>query len=174
MMTGRDDYADELLSATWTAKSRPRNASRSRSGWRGAPSYASRLEALRALQEALRALPRYRLAPEVEERILREIERLAAESARPAAAEDIEAELLSAYVDGEVSPAERELIAQRLAGNAAYASRLQALRALQEALRDLPRYRLSPAVQERILGEIERLAAEVGAPRRLRKSSRSC
>jgi len=59
-------------------------------------------------------------------------------------------ELLSAYLDGELSSEERERIAQQLARSAEYTSRLQALQALQEALRHLPRYRLAPAAKERI------------------------
>lgn len=160
MMTGRDDYADELLSAYLDGEVSFEEREQIVQRLARSAEYASRLEALRALQEALRALPRYHLAPEVETRIAREIARLAASSARPMTTEELEAELLSAYVDGEVSPEERQQVAQRLASSPAYASRLDALRALHQALLDLPRYRLSSAVEQRILRDIERLAAE--------------
>lgn len=164
MMTGWDDYADELLSAYLDGETSSEECVRVAQQLARSAEYTSRLEALRALQEALRHLPRYRLAAAVEARIQREIERLAASSARSASPQEIEAELLSAYLDGEVSPEERARIAQRLASDPACASHLEALQALQEALRDLPRYRLATAVEERILREIERLAVESPRP----------
>ncbi len=164
MMTGQDEYADELLSAYLDGEVSSEEREQIAERLARSAEYASRLEALQELQEALRDLPRYRLSPEVQERMLREIKRLAAEAAHRALPQEIEAELLSAYVDGEVSSEEREQIAQRLANSAEYASRLETLQALQEALRDLPRYRLSPEVEQRILREIERLAAEATHP----------
>lgn len=76
--------------------------------------------------------------------------------------DDFANELLSAYLDGEVSSEERQQIAQRLAGNAEYRSELETLKALQAALQTLPRYRLPAAVHQRIMREIKRLAAERG------------
>jgi len=164
MMTGQDDYADELLSAYLDGEVSCEEREQIVQRLARSAEHTSRLEALQELQEALRDLPQYRLSPEVEQRILREIERLAAEAVHSALPQEIEAELLSAYVDGEVSPEEREQIAQRLATSSAYANRLEALRALQEALRDLPRFRLSREVEQRILREIERLAANSAHP----------
>ncbi len=160
MMTRWDDYADELLSAyldgevsfeerEQIAQQLARNAE-----------YASRLEMLRGLDVALRGLPRYRLRPEIQERILRQIGREAIERADHSGAQEIEGELLSAYVDGEVSAEERRQIAQLLATSADYAGRLEALQALQQALRDLPRYRLRPEIHERIRRKIQQLAAD--------------
>lgn len=164
MMTRQDDYADELLSAYLDGEVSSEEREQIVRRLARSAEYASRLEALQELQEAVRDLPQYRLSPEVAERILREIERLAAEAAHSALPQEIEAELLSAYVDGEASPEEREQIAQRLATSAACTNRLEALQTLHEALRDLPRYRLSPEVEQRILREIERLAASSAHP----------
>ena len=52
--------------------------------------------------------------------------------------DDFTDELLSAYLDGEVSSEEREQIAQRLARSAACAIRLEALQKLQEAENQIP------------------------------------
>ena len=124
MMTRQDDYADELLSAYLDGEVSYEEREQIVRRLARSAEYASRLEALQELQEAVRDLPQYRLSPEVAERIVREIERLAVEAAHSALPQEIEAELLSAYVDGEVSPEEREQIAQRLANSAECASRM--------------------------------------------------
>ena len=74
--------------------------------------------------------------------------------------DDFANELLSAYLDGELSSDQREQVAHRLAADAEYRSELEALQALQAALQELPRFRLAPEANDRIMQDIRRLAAE--------------
>ncbi len=159
-MIGQDDYADELLSAYLDGELSSEEAEQLAQRLARNAEYASRLEALRELQDALRDLPRYRLSPEIGRRIGQEIERLAAGSAREASEEEIEAELLSAYVDGEVSEEERRQVEHALAGSPTCRSQVEELRGLDAQLRSLPDYHLDGDFADRVLRRIGQTAAE--------------
>ena len=101
------------------------------------PAYASRLDALRELQEALHDLPRYPLPPKLGTRIMRKIACLVVDRSAGGAFPNVDSELLSAYLDGEVleeerQPAEQASAEQALADNAAARSRLESLHLMND------------------------------------------
>ncbi len=155
MMTGRDDDAEELLSAFLDGELSSEERERIAQQLARSAEYTSRLEALQALQEALRHLPRYRLAPAAKERIQREIERLAGRSPDSAEPQEIEAELLSAYLDGEVAEQERQWVERRLAASAPCRTQLEELRTLDAQLRSLSGFHLDDGFADRVLRRIE-------------------
>jgi len=67
-------------------------------------------------------------------------------------------ELLSAYLDGEVSAEERKEVERLLAESAEHRRMLDGLRRLDDHLRLLPEYRLDDRVSRRIYDEVERLS----------------
>jgi len=72
-------------------------------------------------------------------------------------------ELLSAYLDGELSSEERHEVERQLEGNDELRQLLGQFRQLSDDLQLLPRYHLDEPVYERIVGEIERLSQAVAA-----------
>jgi hypothetical protein len=76
----------------------------------------------------------------------------------------IEPELLSAYLDGELDPAQRRRIEQALADMPKLAQELQGLRALRQALRELPRQQAPSELAGRVLRRAERLHLVKGLP----------
>lgn len=67
-------------------------------------------------------------------------------------------EMLSAYLDGELSSEERHEVERKLAESSELRQLLGQLRQLSDDLRLLPRYRLGEPVYDRILSEIEQLS----------------
>jgi anti-sigma factor RsiW len=161
-MTGRDDFTDELLSAYLDGEVSSKEREQIAQRLAGSAEYRSELEALRALQAALQDLPRYRLPAEVHQRIMREIERLAAEevvsSPQSPAFDD---ELLSAYFDDEVSDEERQVAEQALASNARCRSRLAQLGELDADLRQLTEFHLGDDFAAQVRQRIETEVASV-------------
>ena len=70
-------------------------------------------------------------------------------------ADNFNAELLSAYLDGEVTDAERALVEERLASDPAAAELLQELRAASDAVRGLPRERVDGDFVGGVLAALE-------------------
>jgi len=162
IMNGRDDFSDELLSAYLDGEVSSEEREQIAQRLAGSAEYRSELEMLRALQAALQDLPRYRLPAEVHQRIMREIQRLAAEEAVPSRQSPIfDDELLSAYFDGEVSDDERKVAEQALASNARCRSRLALLRELDADLSQLVAFRLGDDFVARVQRRIEAEAASV-------------
>jgi len=67
-------------------------------------------------------------------------------------------DLISAYVDGELSPAETAEVEKLLADSAEARQLLEEFRALGASLRALPKLQLGPDFQERVLRQAERAA----------------
>jgi anti-sigma factor RsiW len=65
-------------------------------------------------------------------------------------------ELLSAYLDGEVTAGERELVERALREIPAVRQSLEELRRLQDGVRSLPRYHLEPDFCQGVLRQAER------------------
>jgi anti-sigma factor RsiW len=118
MMTGRDEFANELLSAYLDGEVSSDERQQIEQQLAGSAEYRSELAALRALQSMLRELPRYRLPPEVGERTTGEIRRIAAGDAIVPPSFSLDPELLSAYCDGEVSEGERQVVERALTESA--------------------------------------------------------
>jgi anti-sigma factor RsiW len=162
-MTGRDDFADELLSAYLDGEVSSEERAQIAQRLAGSAEYRNELETLKALQAALRDLPRYRLPAEVHQRIVREIQRLTAEKALTSEPSDFGDELLSAYFDGEVSDDERQMAEHALASSPRCRSWCDHLRELDADLRLLPTFRLGDGFAARVRQRIE--AESASAPR---------
>jgi len=67
--------------------------------------------------------------------------------------------LLSAYLDGQLAPAERQEIVERLATDAQLREQLAQLESLRKSLAALPTYPPSPDLRERILARVRELSA---------------
>jgi len=159
IMTGRNDF-DELLSAYLDGEVSSDERRQIAQRLAGNAEYRSELETLKALQSVLRELPRYRVAPEVHERVMRDIQRLAPQRGIVPTPAALDPELLSAYFDGEVSDGEREMVERALAEDAAYRDQFQELRQLDAALRQLPVYALGHGFAERVA---QRIAVEAAS-----------
>lgn len=161
IMTGRDDFADELLSAYLDGEVSSEEREQIAQRLAGSAEYRSELEALRALQTVLQDLPRYRLPAEVHQRIMRKIQRLAAEEVISPQPSVFDGELLSAYFDGEVSDEERQVAEHALASSARCRSRLDQLGELDADLRQLAAFRLGDDFAARVQRRIEVETASV-------------
>ena len=164
-MTGRDDFANELLSAYLDGEVSSEERQQIAQQLAGSAEYRSELETLKALQAALQTLPRYRLPAAVHQRIMREIERLAAERTAASNPPGDEGELLSAYFDGEVFGQERQLAEHALASSPRCRSQLDQLRELDADLRLLSRFRLGDDFAARVQRQIEKQAVSTPRPR---------
>lgn len=88
-----------------------------------------------------------------------------------------DSELLSLYLDGELSPAETAEVERLLAEDPAARQLLQELRALSAAIRDLPTYQLDEDLSQQVLREAEwrvltERSGEPAAPNRWQKLRR--
>ncbi len=70
--------------------------------------------------------------------------------------EPVNEELLSAYLDDEVTPDERALVEQQLGQSAAWRQCLEEMRSLRASIRALPRFKLNRNLDARVLAEAER------------------
>jgi anti-sigma factor RsiW len=154
-MTGRDDFTYELLSAYLDGEVSSEEREQIAQKLAGSAEYRSELETLQALQAALQDLPRYRLPAEVHRRIMRDIQRLAAEEVLSPGPLVFEGELLSAYFDGEVSGDERRVAEHALASSPRCRRRLDHLRELDADLHLLPTFRLGDDFTARVRQQIE-------------------
>jgi anti-sigma factor RsiW len=156
-MTGRDDFADELLSAYLDGEVSSQEREQIAQRLATDAEYRSELESLQALQAALQDLPRFRLAPEVHDRIMRDVMWLVAEEIHSEQPSHFEGELLSAYFDGEVTDEERQVVEHALAASSRCRRRLDQLRELDAALHLLPTFHLGDDFADRVR---QRIAAE--------------
>ncbi len=161
MKTERDEISDELLSAYLDGE--VSSDERQQVAHRLAASDEDRrkLAALEALRAELRNLPRVRLAAEVHERILRAVERVAAERAAPQDEDrlpvlGVDPEVLSAYYDGETTDDERRAVDQARAEDAGCGRALDQIRQLDVALRQLSVFALDDGFADRVRQRIER------------------
>ena len=166
MMIGRDDFLNELLSAYVDDEVSSDEREQIAQRLAGSAEDRNRLETLRALQQALRELPRYRLATEVHERIMREIQSLTAADADVPQSLAIEPELLSAYFDGEVTDSERQHVERVLAEDTECRERLDELHQLDATLRQLSSFSLGDGFVERVKQQIaaDAVLADGAAP----------
>ena len=164
MMTGQDEYANELLSAYLDGEVSSEEREQIAQRLAGSAEYRNELEALKALQAALQDLPRYRLPAEVHQRIMRDIQRLAAEEVICPEPSVFEGELLSAYFDGEVSDEERQMAEHALASSPRCRRRLDDLRELDADLRLLSTFRLGDDFAARVRQRIEAESASAPSP----------
>src|SRR6266550_3300798 len=73
-------------------------------------------------------------------------------------------ELLSAYLDGEVTDQERELVERALRESQVAGQSLEEMRRLQADLRGLPRLRLEPDFCDHVLRQAQRTMLLGGGP----------
>jgi anti-sigma factor RsiW len=110
------------------------------------------LDELRDLHTQLQQLPRCQLGDEFVERVLQEAQRRSLATAAPTAEPEAEfsEELLSAYLDDEASPAQRQQVETWLAANPEHQQQLDELQALHASLQRLPTYRLDDGFADRV------------------------
>ncbi|QDT76144.1 anti-sigma factor family protein [Lacipirellula limnantheis] len=77
--------------------------------------------------------------------------------------DDFDDELLSAYVDGELTAAERALVEERLRSDPMAAALVDELRSLSSAIKSLPRETLSRDLRVGVLAEVEQAQADSDA-----------
>lgn len=111
---------------------------------------------LRQLSDDLQRLPRYHLATPVYDRILSEIERLAQDSVTEDEPPPFSDELISAYLDGELSDAERACVEGQLEESTEHRQLLGELRDLRDTLNTLPVYQLDDGFADRVVRRAER------------------
>lgn len=106
------------------------------------------LEELRAIQAEVQGLPSLHLDAGFADRVL--------------AAIDLQRydELLSGFVDGELSAADREYVQRWLARDPVARQTFEEFRELHERLRSLPKYRLDADFADRVIARIEQQLAE--------------
>ena len=75
--------------------------------------------------------------------------------------DDFDDELLSAYVDGELTAAERALVENRLRSDAAAAALVEELRSLSSTIKSLPRETLPRDLRPGVLAEVEQARADL-------------
>lgn len=78
-------------------------------------------------------------------------------------------ERLSAYLDGQLPPAEREEVEALLRQRPELAQVLTQVRQLGEGIRQLPPERLGPKFADRVLAAVDRTETATSTPRRLRR-----
>jgi hypothetical protein len=69
-------------------------------------------------------------------------------------------ELLSAYLDGELTPTERADVERKLAGDGALRRRLEGLRAVQQAVQSLPKFKLEDDFHEQVIARARQVRDE--------------
>jgi anti-sigma factor RsiW len=124
--------------------------------------------ALQTLRHELQHLPRYRLGPHVTQQIIARVDQLGLASDSLGAGssatshddiEEFDAELLSAYLDGELSNDERLRVERRLRASPVFRGELEQLEILDRSLRSLPEVRLDGGFADRVLRRIEQQQA---------------
>jgi hypothetical protein len=75
--------------------------------------------------------------------------------------DDFDEELLSAYVDGELTAAERALVEERLRSDPTAAALVEELRTLSSAIKSLPRETLGRDLRAGVLAEVEQARADL-------------
>lgn len=75
--------------------------------------------------------------------------------------DDFDDELLSAYVDGELTAAERALVEERLRSEPAAAALVEELRVLSSTIKSLPRQTLGRDLRAGVLAEVEQVRADL-------------
>lgn len=75
--------------------------------------------------------------------------------------DDFDDELLSAYVDGELTAAERALVEERLRSDPTAAALVDELRSLSSAIKSLPRETLGRDLRAGVLAEVEQARADL-------------
>jgi anti-sigma factor RsiW len=124
------------------------------------PGMLEKCQALTALGDHLRMLKRYRLSEEAASRLSSAVEaaRVDCEWQRPGAPD--EAELISAYVDGELTGSEREAVQSGLERDEPLRRLFDRLAALQRRLAHLPVYRLDDGFAARVMRQIKSLSSD--------------
>jgi anti-sigma factor RsiW len=75
--------------------------------------------------------------------------------------DDFDDELLSAYVDGELTASERALVEERIKSDAGAAALVEEMRSLSSAIKSLPRETLGRDLRAGVLAEVEQARADL-------------
>ena len=75
-------------------------------------------------------------------------------------------ELISAYLDGELSPSERAAVERRVKRHPEDARLLKELRQLHQDLENVPRYKLDAEFSQRVINAAGQIAPASRSPRR--------
>jgi anti-sigma factor RsiW len=147
-MNQLDAFSEELLSAYLDDELSSEERQRVEQLLDEQPQLQQRLAELRALGGQLQNLPRYALGKDAAARILQAV----AQAPTPADSD----ELLSGYLDGQLSPEESQEVERRLADDPQQRQTYAGLRRLRDSFRALPKYRLDDGFAERVLRQAER------------------
>jgi anti-sigma factor RsiW len=122
------------------------------------PEIRGRYQALCALSDRLRGLDRYRLSDEAAQRVSAEVETASLERSYGTTFQASSDELISAYVDGELTDPERVAVEQRMEQDERQRRLFERLCTLQRRLALLPTYRLDDGFAARVVRQIESLS----------------
>jgi anti-sigma factor RsiW len=122
------------------------------------PEIRGRYQALCALSDRLRGLDRYRLSDEAAQRVSAEVETASLERSYGTTFQASSDELISAYVDGELTDPERVAVEQRMEQDERQRRLFERLCTLQRRLALLPTYRLDEGFAVRVVRQIESLS----------------
>jgi len=155
-MNGRDPFSDELLSAYLDGEVSAEERAEVERLLEESDEHRRMLDGLRLLNDHLRLLPEFRLDDGVSQRICHEIERLARSPGTDAQDTELDGELISAYLDGELSDTDQQRVEERLESSSECRQLFAGLRELQADLRDLPTYQLDDGFADRVMRQAER------------------
>jgi anti-sigma factor RsiW len=164
-MNGRDTYSDELLSAFLDGELTEEELRYVEQRLKADPEYQRQLDALRALHDRLQGLRRLTLSPDASGRILAAIaDRQILNRSNGISAGQLSDELLSAFVDGELSDEEREAVEAVLDQDEEQRGLVIEYQELQVQLESLPKFRVSKGFADRVLQRIAAIDGEREAP----------
>jgi anti-sigma factor RsiW len=155
-MNGRDAFSDELLSAYLDGEVSAEERKEVERLLAESNEYRRMLDGLRSVSEHLRLLPEYRLDASVSQRICDEVDRLSQSIETGDQEAESAAELISAYVDGELPDHDQRRVEQILEGSSKCRQLLAELRDLQADFRALPSYQLDDGFADRVMRQAER------------------
>jgi anti-sigma factor RsiW len=124
------------------------------------PGLREKYQALAALEDGLRMLERHRLSEEAASRLSSALEAARVDCERRHPGEQEMAELISAYVDGELTASEREAVERRLERDELLVPWFDRLTALESRLDDLPEYHLDDDFAARVMRRIKSLSSD--------------
>jgi len=154
-MNGPDAFSDELLSAYLDGELSDEQRGYVERMLDQNPELRGKYRAFCGLNDRLRDLKRYELNRQASRRLLDAIEDVAHTGSTDWGTDEATGALLSAYVDGEVSDGERELVELHCEEDESQRRRVEELRELGELFAALPVYRLDDGFADRVVQQLE-------------------
>ena len=157
-MTVHDVFNEELLSAYLDGELSSEQRRQVEDHLATSAEHRALLEELQVLGEQLEQLPSYSLDKGFSARVIERTKYLARTQADGDAALELQSELLSAYVDGELAGDQRHFVQELLDTDVESQQLVSRLRDLDRDLHSLPKYHLDDAFAQRVLRNVQALS----------------